>query len=399
MVVSGVAAMLTGCHVSEAKPVWTNRDFVTRSPVVLAGGVVLLVGTKDGATKLWALGAGDGAVRWSTGLDRVADAGVGLVQAADMVFVVDDQTVAAFGIGDGQKRWLTRTIAPGTVDGLYVSTAPVSAGGKVLFAGKLWSRVVAVDAATGQAAWRTPANGDAEPQALAVHGDVVLSYGYNSVVASGLADGVQRWQLKIMKPAMNLLRDSVRLGPELGELVLAVDASTLLGIDRASGKERWRYQTKGPLSVGGSMSVIVLADGNHTIGIDPATGKARWTSDGSRAIAPLDGKSSLAISGSKAFVVSHADGKVLASASVSTKDDLRILAAAGNKVVFGDVEHTWLAAFDGGKLVLSEIGDHPRASGAVLTDRRFTDVQSVEAVTDGSMIVTQAKSGAINAYK
>jgi len=394
----GVAALLMGCQVTEAKPVWSNRDFMLRSPAAVGAGVVVFVGTKDGATKVWALGASDGAVRWSADLGRTADGGLALTVVGDQVLVADDQTVSAFELASGARRWGTRAVTPGTVDGIYTLTPPATAPGKLLLAGKLWSRVMAVNAATGEVLWRTPANGHDQPQVLAVRGDAVLSYGYEDVVASGLGDGVERWRVALSsgaRPAMTPLVDSVRLGAGHGELVVAVDGSTVLGLERATGKERWRYQTKGPISFAGDATTVVIADGNHTIGIDATSGKARWNGDASRAVTALDGNTSLAIGSGKVMALGNSDGKVLASASVDVAEGLQILSAQAGKVVFGDLGHTFLASFDGKKITIARIGDHPPA----LADRRFADVQTVDVASDGATLVTHAKSGALNLYR
>src|SRR5215470_15551798 len=270
-----LVAMLAGCPVSRTNSNWSNRDWSSRSSIVVAGGMVLFVGKQPSATAvLVALGLTDGAVRWTAALDRSGDAGVAVAATGDAVYVADDQTVECFGL-DGKKRWLQRAVPPGTVDGIYTETPPVVAGATILFAGKLWSRVIAVDAATGAVAWTTDADGHDRPQALTVRGDAVISFGYDDVVATNLSDGKQRWRVALgapLGPAMVPLRDSVRLAPDLGGAVLAVDGSALISLSTATGAENWRHTGGGALSFAGTSAAIVVADGKTTAGLDPRTG-------------------------------------------------------------------------------------------------------------------------------
>jgi len=274
----------------------------------------------------------------------------------------------------------------------------VAAGKLVLFAGKLWSRVLAVDAATGAVVWRTPADGHDQPQALVVRGDAVISFGHDDVVASNLSDGTQRWRVALgasLGPAMGALRDSVRLAPELDGMVLAVDGDALLSLSIATGAENWRHKGGGPASFAASGGAVVAADGTTTVGLDPRTGAVRWSHpDGGRVVAPLDARAALVV-GSDAHAVAWSDGGALGSASTRAGPDLRVLSPRDGRAVFGDATHATLATLDGAKLTLADASD----DGPHGPDPRLAGTQATEAASDGSMVVLRYASGTIRVVR
>jgi outer membrane protein assembly factor BamB len=380
---------------SNAKSLWSNRDWSPRSGMVVAGGMVVFVGKKQSSTaELVALNLTDGAVRWTAALDRSGDAGVALAATSDGLYVADDQTVECFGL-DGKKHWLARAVTPGTVDGIYTSTPPVVAGKLMLFAGKLWSRVMAIDTATGAVVWRTPGGGHDQPQAIVVRGDAVISFGYDDVVASNLSDGKQRWRMQLggnLGPAMVPLRDSVRLAPDLGDAVLVADGNSLVSLATATGTENWRYKGAGALSFAGTGVAVVVADGKTTAGLDPKSGQVRWSHpDSGRAVAPIDARAVLIV-GNDAHAVAWADGSAIASAPTKAGPDLRVLSARDGRAVFGDATHATLATLNGkGELTLADASDHAPPN----SDPRFAVSQAIEAASDGSLLVLRYSSGAI----
>jgi outer membrane protein assembly factor BamB len=389
-----LTAVLLGCHVSSAKSLWSNRDWSPRSGMVITNGLVVFVGKNTSATsELVALGLTDGTVRWTAALDRSGDAGMAMAATDDAIYVADDQTVECFEF-DGKKRWLQRAVAPGTVDGIYTLTPPVVAGKLILFGGKLWSRVMAIDAATGAVVWRTVADGHDQPQALVVRGDTVISFGYDDVVASNLSDGKQRWREALgasLGPAMVPLRDSVRLAPDLGGAVLAVDDNALVSLSIATGAENWRHKGGGALSFAGTSAAVVVADGNTTTGLDPGTGAVRWSyADGGRVVAPIDARTALVV-GHDAHAVAWSDGSARGSAPTKAGLDLRVLSARDGRAVFGDATHATLATLDGGKLTLADASDHALPG----SDPRFAASQAIEAASDGSLLVLRYASGTI----
>jgi hypothetical protein len=387
-------AMLSGCHVRSANSVWSNRDWSPRSGVVVIGDLVMFVGKQPSATSaLVALGVTDGAVRWTAELDRSGDAGMAVAATGDAIYVADDQTVECFGL-EGKKRWLARVVEPGTVDGIYTLTPPVVAGKLILFAGKLWSRVMAADAATGAVVWRTGADGHDQPQALVVRGDTVISFGDDDVVASNLSDGKQRWRVVLgasLGPAMVPLRDSVRLAPDLGDAVLAVDGNALVSLSTATGAENWRYKGGGALSFAGIGAAVVVADGKMTAGLDPRTGAVRWShADGGRAVAPIDAHGALVV-GSDAHAVAWSDGSALGSAPTKAGPDLRVLSARDGRAVFSDATHATLATLEGGKLTLADASEHAPPG----SDPPPAASQAIEVAHQGSQLVLRYSSGTI----
>jgi hypothetical protein len=242
--------------------------------------------------------------------------------------------------------------------------------------------------------WRTVADGHDQPQALVVRGDTVVSFGYEDVVASNLSDGQQRWRVALgasLGPAMVPLRDSVRLAPDLGGAVLAVDGDTLVSLSTATGAENWRYKGGGALSFAGIGAAVVVADGKTTAGLDPGTGAVRWShADGGRVVAPIDARGALVV-GSDAHAVTWSDGSALGSAPTKAGPDLRVVSARDGRAVFGDATHATLATLDGGKLTLADASDHAPPG----SDSRFAVSQAIEAASDGSMLVLRYSSGTI----
>lgn len=298
---------------------WTfDEHLVARKPPVVADGRCY-VGTYDDRASFVALDAATGSVDWRADLGdegalRFPDAAAA---------VVDDLVVAPFGrvlLGiereGGDVRW-RRSLADGI-------RAPVVADGTLYVSVGDTGRVVALDPATGERAWRTSI-GEWTRTGVAVAADRVLAVAggeeSGALVALDAADGERRWTNDLGaepagRPAVagdtvytTTRRDLRALsveGEERFEFAFDVeedagywhggsspavaDGTVYVGgpdarvhaIDAASGEREWAFWTWNTVSgdpvVAGGV-VYVASDDTFVYALDADDGSRRWEFD------------------------------------------------------------------------------------------------------------------------
>lgn len=224
--------------VEEGTADWTFEADEPVRDVVQADGLVLVVsGTTELAAghALHALETASGRRRWSFRptdwwLEVVAvGEETAFVATADDALGPDGQTLYAVSLADGGRRWAAEIGDPreGTLgDGTVVVSA--------------FGRLYAVDRATGEPLWDRPVNDGVFTTLGAVDGTVV--YAFEDPDADAF--------------------------------------SVLVGVDAATGAERWRFDDFG-VTATAVRDGTVYAGGGGVTAIDPADGSTLWASDDS----------------------------------------------------------------------------------------------------------------------
>jgi outer membrane protein assembly factor BamB len=205
-----------------------------------------------GSGKIRALGANDGRTRWTAD----ADAKRGLAGGGDLVVAVSEAALTGLDAVGGRTRWTYP---------LEIALAPPLVGGGLVYAADSQGGLRAVRADTGTVAWAKPdfgsalAAGDAAAVAYDGNGILYASSGRGQVFALRAGTGDVLW-------SRSLDHDGV-LGLAGDTVCAAVGAaSTLYGLDAATGRVRWTYPADmnrryGPVAAAG-LVFIGTRDGN-----------------------------------------------------------------------------------------------------------------------------------------
>lgn len=242
-------------------------------PIIAGDSVLSLAAVSGGIYRLSVLDSADGSVRGCIDVHRVEDAGIGRAAfgtSADGATVAiatptdSAATASAFTV-DGQERLWDATL-PGGVSALTwtgetvvidrFAARDVYSIGPTVWDGDERSRasVTGIDGATGEEAWAWPSDrtDDAIPEAGSsvpfIGGPddiVVLSairtddvYGASRLVGLDAASGVERWSVETSHPWVH----------GFGDTVVTLGQGTLSALDAASGAERWSIEVTGGAS-------------------------------------------------------------------------------------------------------------------------------------------------------
>lgn len=182
-------------------------------------------------------------------------------------------TLTAVGLADGAVRWQAPVAQTALVGGavadaqtVYVSTPPA-----------------AFDLTTGAERWRvspaeTPVGGPAlsEDGTTLYVGEFDLASSAGSVIALDTASGRQRWRAELgsSQPAI-----TEQLWLDRGMLVVPAFGGAVIGLDATTGRERWRYRPTAPrlgaVTVASGL-VWLVQENARVIGVDTQTGRARY---------------------------------------------------------------------------------------------------------------------------
>lgn len=274
----------SGSSLDGVRFTYDARAPIRGSPVVHDG--VLYAGSSDGV--LHALDARSGAVRWRhrSGGAIVSPAAV----AATMVcYASRDAVLRCLDRRRGRERWRVPLGADrGAQDYWdYFQSAPVVVD-DLLLVGSGDGRVRAVVASNGHVRWTFDAHARVRTT-IAVHdGVAVFGAADGRVHALRVRDGALRWTFAT-EGASHAFADrgndttSVVASPVFAGEVIVVGGRDgfVYGVDRASGRERWRTTHDGSswiLSVAYDGTTAYVGSGSAQIvqAIDPATGAERW---------------------------------------------------------------------------------------------------------------------------
>lgn len=287
------------------RALWTFRTDAPISSTPLWAGDTVYVGGGD--RSFYALDSRTGAVRWKAETGGAADGSPvwadGLVVAASR-----DRTLRAFAPATGVERWRFAfgedVPFTGRAQGwdFFLSTPAVVDG--ALYVGGGDGHVYRIDARTGREAWRFRTAGRVRSSPAVVDGVVYVGSFDGHLYALEAKTGALRWRfatqgVSIDSEKAGFDRRSVQSSPAVSGDVVVVGARDgfLYGVDRATGKERWRLDHQvswvvGSPSVKDGVAYVGSSDGRFFQAVDVATGKERW-----RRPTPMNVFSSAALAG------------------------------------------------------------------------------------------------------
>ena len=240
-------------------------------------GAVAAIGLTDGRER-WILTIAP--AEWPDGATVTADT-VYFGTSARFVGATEPPVVYAVDLVTGAVRWRTELesgsvlqwSAPAVHDGkVLVLAVPAAQDGSAPT-----GNVVALDAESGSVAWTadlgTASTGLHAQPVVVVDGTVVAPTADRGVAAFDEATGRALWQRGDGLAAIAMSDEHV--GLRLGDQVAAVDAGT--------GEPTWSVDVAAvddaPVWIGVTGTVVVVTAAKGMIGIDSATGAERWTAE------------------------------------------------------------------------------------------------------------------------
>lgn len=234
---------------------------------VSADGGTIYVPTADadGGIEAYDVQQGRRVWRWEGGVAQAGVVRVGLVLVAPML----DSRVVALDAASGEVLW-----ERAAVDGVQIHAAPVADGADVLIATDR-GEVLRLAALSGAERWRADVGAPVYAAPAADGRSIVVSTTRGGVVHLDAASGEQRWRVDadrvLRATTAGLTDDALAVG--------FTDGSTRV-YDRATGAERWRHRVDGnisapPLWVDGHLAVGTMD--RRLILLDAATGDEVWS--------------------------------------------------------------------------------------------------------------------------
>jgi len=249
---------------------WTVElgENVVATPV-LSGGR-LYVPTEAG--EVIAVNAEDGSIVSRIRIESGRLWGSPLISGENLILSnFDHKTTYAMRLSDGQAAWSTGHLG--------ASIADLVASGQSVLIGSLDGSLHAIDAANGAPRWQFAADGWVTGSPL-VAGDTIYAGTMRGSVYALTLDGQQRWRF-----TLDDAKPEFRATPALvnGILVAVSRRGVVVGLDPATGRQRWRSEIAdvrldaSPLAVDGS---VFLATTKHAlIRVDASSGATQTISN------------------------------------------------------------------------------------------------------------------------
>ena len=189
-----------------------------------------------------------------------------------LVLAREPSYLVAMDVVRGAERWRTTLPTSGDTDELLV--------GDVLVLRAEDGSVYRLDAGTGAVAWRALPRGSelGYGRLLAAGpGTAVVAIGNPAaepsnpatLVGLDLATGAERWRRDLPIAPLAVAPRAVD-----GTVVLAI-APGVLGLDLATGRDRWQVATESAAPVA-TASAVVVDDAASAFALDPVTGRVLW---------------------------------------------------------------------------------------------------------------------------
>ena len=180
----------------------------------------------------------------------------------------EDGSTYALDLTDGSLGW--RSVPP--VPALFYSLRLTPVPGVVLTASADYehprrSYVYANDAETGRLRWTRPA-----VSVLGADRDLTLLRTVHLVEAVDTRSGALRWRRPASKVGARTEAQGAALSP--GTVVLPQPGAPVLGLERSTGRIRWRGPETMTALKAGDVVVVTTSDG--LTALDPATGAVHW---------------------------------------------------------------------------------------------------------------------------
>ena len=255
VVVSLISAEILAKDVSTGRDVWKAKLAAT-APIAASDGMVL-VATKEG---VYALSAGDGAIKWKKEITGVT---VAPVLAGGWAIVASAETLTALRAADGEVVW-SRTIAPI----LYPSTID----GDVVFQPFEDGRVVALDLTSGSPRWETKL-GAIHTAPLVYRGRLYLG-AEKQLFCLRIENGFVEWQQRIGAALVG------GIAADDEQIYTASMDNLLTAFRRTNGAREWdedlRYRpTGGPVLTGSSVTAPGRSNTLRAFNVSRGTEAAR----------------------------------------------------------------------------------------------------------------------------
>jgi outer membrane protein assembly factor BamB len=249
-------------------------------------GARLIFGSESGS--VYALDKRDGSVLWRTSVGSPV-LSTPAIAGARAYFTTWDNALHAFDIASGRELWrvdLGRTLGASDYWEYYVSS-PILADGR-LYVGSGDGKLYAIDPATGRIAWASDVGARIRTTPAISGAFVAVGTMSGHVVALDRRSGGELWRFATKGAAQdfsfkdNDTRSVVTAPIIVGDTVIAGGRDGYIyGIDRRSGKERWRETHDGGswiLGLAGDKSRFYAGGGSAFViqAADPATGKEVW---------------------------------------------------------------------------------------------------------------------------
>lgn len=251
-----------------------NATTYLTTELAAARGLVF-AGTAHG---YFAIDAASGATRWKAGLTKLKRGGA--VVVGDLVYVLTDRGFFGLSLENGRKKF-SFPLTKGA------SGSPAFRDGLLYIAGD--AKVFAIDVATGKAAWTAPGQEYAvSPAGPSLYEDHVLFVTNREIVAADARSGKTAWK-KELSGDESLGHGTLAVGA--GRIVFGDSAGAITALEAKDGRSAWRYTPKGMYGIGTGSPIIagnmvygvsVVGEINtHTslVGLDLASGKERWRFD------------------------------------------------------------------------------------------------------------------------
>jgi len=247
---------------------------VSADPVV--GDSTVYAGSEDGAVHAYDGATGELAWTFDAGeaIQNMARSDGTLLTVSGTTELFADQTLDALDAASGARRWTASprewwldlvVAADGTA---YVATADdvIEPGGETLYAYSL---------SDGRMEWSAD-TGDTREGVLT--DDAVVVSTYERTYASDRTSGETLWQREVPDETLTTLGAVGDTVVYAYEDPAASVYSVLVGVDAATGEDRWRFEAFGVTSTA-VRDGVVYAGGGGVAALDPADGSTLWTDD------------------------------------------------------------------------------------------------------------------------
>lgn len=224
-------------------------------------------GAVNDADTLYAIDAATGEIRWST-VNNATSLRYSLVAGSD-VYALADQQLLAFNGLDGQVRWIIDTTQRSTI----------TTAGATVYIGEERDQQTyilrAIDIASGQERWQYQHNGEFVKHVV-TDNHAFLYDQAGHLVALSPVEGVEQWSINSPETGFNPveIEDIVYVGSKTGP-----STGALRALDRATGRERWRFITQGGVNTDLAVTADTLYLGSsdgYLYAIDRITGQGLW---------------------------------------------------------------------------------------------------------------------------
>ena len=247
---------------------------VSATPIIQDS--VVYVGSLDG--KLYAINAGNGSQKWSTGKMRSGGGISSTVTISKGIIYLGDYGgwFYAFDAKNGAELW--SYIVPSPYRNF--NAAAVVSGDSTIFIGDYDGKVYALNAATGIPRWYTTSTGNPLASGVALYNNTLYVGAMPKLYAFDAAGGALKWRgmvtgYEVFDASPTISNNKVLIGDESG-MFYAFDAAT--------GAIAWSRK----LSNGSIMSSAMAVDGIVYVGdgggvlyaLDVATGSIVWSNNG-----------------------------------------------------------------------------------------------------------------------